>query len=58
MSDVARREFLGLAGAGLGALAAAPSPEREGRPGAPRAVDFVGDGIPLSPAEPAALLAR
>jgi threonine aldolase len=58
MSDVGRREFLGLAAAGLGALGAAPRSGRESWPGAPRGVDFVGDGIPLSPAEYSALLAQ
>ena len=51
-----RREFVRLAAmaGGLGATAApAPGADRSGRP-----VDFTGDGIPLTPAEYAALLGR
>jgi threonine aldolase len=57
MSTVKRRELFGLFGAGITALAAAPgAPAGQEALGAPRAVDLTGDGIPLSPAEYAALL--
>ena len=59
MSELARRDFVALAAAGWAALRAAPvAPRQESGLGAPRAVDFVGDGIPLSPAEYSALLGR
>ncbi len=56
MSDVGRREFMGLAAAGLGALGTTPAVGERRWLGAPQAVDFVGDGIPLSPAEYSDLL--
>lgn len=58
MGEVTRREFVG-AGALAGGLAAVSGPKvAAGGPPSPTAVDLTGDGIPLSPAEYAALLSR
>jgi threonine aldolase len=61
MSEVTRREFVELGGLAAGALAAAgPRPvDGSNDPGArPAPVDLTGDGVPLSPADYVALLAR
>ena len=55
MNDVTRREFVGLTAMAGGLAMGGPGGPAVSAPGS---VDFSGDGIPLTPAQHAALLAR